>query len=153
MKLKLISCGFWILLLTACQSSEPINFVRPTPIPTIPAVAGPSGGPSIPLTVGTTYRGTIRVEANPPCDPQGWDASAPCLRFALTPSSDGTLDLALTWTDSASEMDLLLENGYTGTTKPLSSSMSVAVRGGVRYELRIHSYYSTQDFELTTTLR
>jgi len=51
-------------------------------------------------------------------------------------------------------MDLLLDGAYAeAPTSTQTVRVSLAVRAMVDYEIRIHSYYGTSDFELTTALR
>ena len=101
--------------------------------------------PLVQLIPGTTLRGTVR---GAPCDPIGWDATALCQRIHYTPSMSGTLDLALAWS-GPSMLDILVNEHYFDLSQPPGEIHArLQVVAGRRYEIRIHAYYSPQDFEL-----
>ena len=147
-------CGALVLSI-ACTS--------PLKSPTSPGtvlgnVPDPTPGPIIPLMLGTTFHGTIRYPEDRPCDPAHWDGRAPCLRFLVTAPAEGTLEAVLTWTGDDRQLDILALGLTRGTSVFYGSGESptrleVPVQRDAEYEIRIHSYYSTQDFSLTTTLR
>jgi hypothetical protein len=81
----------------------------------------------------------------------GWDVAAPCRRFTVRPLTTGFLDVELQWSAFAtSHMDLLVAGAYGPEGNPLR--VRLPVTAGVVYEIRVHSYYGTHDFSLTTTL-
>jgi hypothetical protein len=102
------------------------------------------------LIPGVTLRGIIQ---GPPCDPN-WDAQAPCVRVAFTPSATGLYELHLTW-KGPSAVDLLIdgqlyEESYNGQIRA-----RVQGQAGVPLELRMHAYhlpYLAEPFELTASL-
>ena len=77
------------------------------------------------LVAGEVFRGIIN---DPPCDPSGWDAEAPCRRILYTPTTSGTLTLRVTWTGS-SEIDLLLAGGYWSPKGTRSARLWRSCRG------------------------
>ncbi len=103
------------------------------------------------LIPGVTFQGKVQ---SPPCDPQGWDATALCQQIFFTPPTSGDYELLLTW-DGSVELDLLIDGKllFQTTQDPKRIQANVPLAGGVRHEIRIHSYYSPQTFELTATLR
>ena len=99
------------------------------------------------LVESEVFRGIIN---DPPCDPGGWDAQAPCRRIFYTPTTSGTLTLRVTWTGS-SEIDLLLAGGYW---KPEGHEIraTIEVQSGREYEIILNSYYAPVPFEITAEL-
>ena len=103
------------------------------------------------LTVGTTLHGTVQ---DPPCDPVRWDAIAPCQLIFFTPPATGVYELVLTW-NGPHELDLLIDGSLSlyfyqpGAPGKLRASLSA--QAGVQREIRIHSYYGPQAFELTAS--
>ena len=102
------------------------------------------------LVPGTPVRGTVK---SPPCDPN-WDAQAPCQRVSFIPPVTGVYELVLKWTGSR-ELDLLVDMSnalYWSSTTGEIRAVVPGDAGRVR-EIRIHSYYGPQEFELTASLR
>ena len=157
--------GGALLVLTACGTEPTRRFstiLGPTPpvsnpTPQPPAPAPRPGGNAVPLVrleLGSAFRGMIRYPEDVPCDPSGWDASAPCLRFSVVPPTDGTLEVGLTWSSAGTKLDLLLGGVYAEAPAGTRTvRVSLAVSAMVEQEIRIHSYYGTSDFELTAALR
>lgn len=108
-------------------------------------------GTGLVLTASTPLRGRV---TSPPCDPTRWDASALCEVVMFTPAATGDYELVLRW-DGPSELDLLVDAGlYFGlTTNAKEIRALVPGVAGIPREVRIHSYYEPQDFELTATLK
>lgn len=103
------------------------------------------------VLAGVTLRGTVK---NPPCDPVGWDANALCQRVFWTPTVTGEYELVLTW-DGTYELDLMLDGSlyWAVTDNPRQIRARIVAQAGVKREIRIHSYYGPQPFELSATLR
>jgi hypothetical protein len=99
------------------------------------------------LVAGEVFRGIIN---EPPCDPRGWDAEAPCRRILYTPTTSGTLTVRVTWTGS-SEIDLLLASGYF-TPEGHEIRATMEVLAGRVYEIILNSYYEPVPFEITSEL-
>jgi hypothetical protein len=98
---------------------------------------------------GEVFRGVVDA---PPCDPTGWDGSAPCQRILYTPSQSGNLALHLEWT-GPSDVDLLFPGGYgywPGGDHVINAS--IHVEGGRQYEIRLHAYYKPVPFQLEVRL-
>lgn len=108
---------------------------------------------SVPLTLvpGTTLRSIVKA---PPCDPMRWDAAALCKEITFMPAVTGLYELLLTWSGS-SELDLLVDDELNLLWSNPSGQIRALVDGtaGVPRQIRIHSYYSPQAFELTATLQ
>ena len=53
------------------------------------------------------------------------------------------------------ELDLLVDNrlSFVVTTNPKEIRAPVSGVAGIPFEIRIHSYYAPQDFELTVTMK
>ena len=108
------------------------------------------------LTLGDTISATVQAGA-PPCDPDGWDAEAPCRRFQFMAPASGKLLVAITWQGSP-EIDATLvhvRGGYVGFSESAGFErvlLEGAVVKGQDYELRVNSYYGKQDFKLTAEL-
>jgi carboxypeptidase family protein len=81
---------------------------------------------AVALTVGEPLAGVVAPD-DPVCDPDRYDANAPCGRFLLIAPASGTIDITLTWPDAA-EHDLGL------LTAP---DQYIALAAGARGEARI----------------
>jgi hypothetical protein len=109
------------------------------------------------LPLGATVRAKVAA-ADPPCDPFGWDALAPCRRFDLTATATGVLVVSITWRDgSPLDAALMAPNGsYLATSEEVGLNELVVVQAtveaGNRYELRVHSYYGSQEFDVRADL-
>jgi hypothetical protein len=107
------------------------------------------------IQLGRTIRATV-FEGAAPCDPVRWDARAPCRRFYFTPSSPGALFIEIKW-DGLPELDATIVNPadeYVTSSSQSGSNriiMSASLIAGVKYEVRVNSYYSAQTFDLTAT--
>ena len=101
------------------------------------------------LVPGTAVRGTVK---SPPCDPN-WDARAPCQRVSFIPPVTGVYELVLKWT-GANELDLLVDESRSLYWSSSAGQIRALVPGeaGRPREIRIQSYYSPQEFELTASL-
>jgi Carboxypeptidase regulatory-like domain len=99
------------------------------------------------LVAGEVFRGIIN---DPPCNPSGWDARAPCRRIFYTPTTNGTLTLRVTWTGS-SEVDLLMAGGYWEPDRH-EIRATMEVQSGLEYEIILNSYYAPVPFEITAEL-
>jgi hypothetical protein len=92
----------------------------------------------------------------PPCDAMGWDASAPCRRFSFTAPQTGTLTVEIVW-DGGVELDAVImtpEGRYGAYSFGTDGRIMVTspVESDKTYELRVHSYYSAQNFDLKAEL-
>lgn len=111
--------------------------------------------PDAVLTLGVPILGTVQAGA-PPCDPGGWDANAPCRRFRFIAPATGTLRVVLTW-EGEPELDavLVVDGGYVASSDVTGVEqfrLEAPVVKGTEYELRVNSYYGTQEFELKADL-
>ena len=102
------------------------------------------------LRPGATVKGRVN---GPPCDPQQWDARAPCRRVYFVPPATGPYELLLTWDGSKTELDMRIDRTlYFGVTNsPNQIRATITGTAGAQIEIEIHSYYALQDFELTAT--
>lgn len=109
------------------------------------------------LPLGATVRAKVAA-ADPPCDPFGWDATAPCRRFGLTATVTGFLVVTVTWRDGPPlDAALIAPSGSYLATSQQSGPEDVAVlqatvEAGIRYELWVHSYYGSQEFDVRADL-
>jgi hypothetical protein len=99
------------------------------------------------LVAGEVFRGIVD---QPPCDPRGWDAQAPCRRIRYTPIATGTLTLRVTWT-GASDLDLILADRYWPSVDHAIRA-TAHVEAGREYEIRLNAYYAPVTFEMTADL-
>ena len=99
------------------------------------------------LIPGVPLRGTVQA---PPCDPN-WDARALCERISFTPPDTDEYEIVLTWNGTVSQLDLLIDGAIYFDVGPGPGELRGQLVGpaGVQREIRIHSYYSPQAFELT----
>ena len=157
-----------LLAMTGCDHDEPSTFpsgLFPATNSTSMPVPQPTAQiPTTNIQVGDVVHGSIGP-GDPICDPSGWDARAPCKRFLLTPSRDGTLKVTLTATSPfpvpSDAIDLMLFAAPSFQGAPLeysTRSVSASVIEGRTYEIRINSYPylltppGNLDFELKTEM-
>jgi hypothetical protein len=91
-----------------------------------------------------------------PCDPSGWDAIAPCRRFRFTAPQTGLLSIDITWNGQL-DLDAVVmspRGEYLQFSSGIRSHihLSVYVEKAQTYEIRVHSYYSEQEFDLKAEL-
>lgn len=107
------------------------------------------------ITVGEWIESSI-LGNEPPCDPSGWDAAAPCHRFYFTPSARGKLTITLEWSGDPQLDVALFEAGvYIGLSKEAGSGLALLealVLKDQSYEVRVHSYYGPQEFRIRAEL-
>jgi len=101
----------------------------------------------LPLISDEIYRGIIN---GAPCDPQGWDARAPCHRILYTAAGTGVLKLEVTWTGAA-DVDMLIGTAYFEAVGHAIHG-SVPVVAGRVYEIRLNAYYTPVPFEISASL-
>jgi hypothetical protein len=105
------------------------------------------------IEFGRTIRSYVYENAVP-CDPAGWDARAPCRRFYFTPSSAGVLAVEIKW-DGEPSLDATIvtpSNSYVTSSTEAGAGrilMSASLAAGVKYEVRVNSYYGYQAFDMT----
>jgi len=108
------------------------------------------------IVLGQTIRSTVSEGARP-CDPIRWDAAAPCRRFGFTAPFSGLFVVSISW-NGGSELDATMMNPNdtylaTSTESGFEQITLVAiVEAGVRYEIRVNSYYGGQVFNLRADL-
>jgi hypothetical protein len=108
------------------------------------------------LTFGEWIESRVFVGA-PPCDPWGWDAEAPCRKFLFEAPMDGRLVVTLEWTGDP-QLDATLvtpSGGYLGISHEAGYERALLEGPVLRsraYEVRVNSYYGTQDFRLKAEL-
>lgn len=108
------------------------------------------------LPLGTTIHARVGA-ADPPCDPVFWDSTAPCRRFGLAAPATGTLAVKVTWR-GGSQLDAALmapDGTYLAFSSPAGDeavSVDAVLEAGKRYELRVHSYYAAQQFDVRADL-
>jgi hypothetical protein len=105
------------------------------------------------LVLGATI---TSITDGPPCDPVGWDAAAPCRRFGFIAPASGNLAVSITW-DGVRPLDaLILWNNrflaYSGDTTTGNVPLNAYLIAGDSYEIRVHSYYHPQVFQLRADL-
>jgi hypothetical protein len=106
------------------------------------------------IELGKTIRA---VTGEPPCDPVRWDANAPCRRFYFTSPSSGRLVIVVTW-KSGPDLDatMLTESddylAHSNLTGASQITLQATVDAGLPYEIRVNSYYQTQEFDLKADL-
>ena len=112
--------------------------------------------PDVVLTLGGTISAVVQA-GSPPCDPEGWDAQAPCRRFYFTAPAAGKLEVVVSWAGTP-ELDVTLVavgGGYVAASNPAGFErvlLEGPVHKGTDYELRVNSYYGTQEFQLKAGL-
>ena len=108
------------------------------------------------LTLGEWIESQV-LAAAPPCDPIGWDASAPCRRFLFTAPAAGRLSITIEWTGNP-QLDVTLVSssggllGYSTETGAEQAVLQEPVLKGRTYEVRVNSYYGMQDFRIRAEL-
>jgi len=108
------------------------------------------------LILGDWIQASV-IGGAPPCDPIYWDAYAPCRRFLFSPMASGKLVISLEWTGYP-ELDATLVTSagdYVGTSDGTGVGrfhLEGQVLEGQVYEVRVNSYYGTQDFRLMAEL-
>jgi hypothetical protein len=102
-----------------------------------------------------TVRSSVSATAAP-CDPVGWDESAPCRRFYFIAPATGRLSIDNAW-NGVPPLDATIvipANRYVATSTDNGFnrvSLSASLIAGVRYEVRVNSYYGAQVFDMTAT--
>lgn len=104
------------------------------------------------LRPGVTVKGRVN---GPPCDPERWDAVAPCQLVYFSPPVTGLYELQLTWDGSKTELDMRIDRTlhFGVTNNPNQIRATITGTAGIQTEIQIHSYYAQQDFELTATAK
>ena len=104
------------------------------------------------LRPGVTVKGRVN---GPPCDPERWDAQAPCQFVYFSPPATGLYELQLTWDGSQTELDMRIDRtlNFGVTNNPNQIRATITGTAGIQTEIQIHSYYTPQDFELTATAK
>jgi hypothetical protein len=108
------------------------------------------------IVLGRTVRTSVRA-STPPCDPERWDALAPCQRFSFTSPISGKLLITVKWiggpsldaafmSPAGSYIAFSEDSGFEQFT------LLVYVDAGAVYEVRVHSYYGGQMFDLSADL-
>ncbi|MGH7471149.1 MAG: carboxypeptidase-like regulatory domain-containing protein [Longimicrobiales bacterium] len=95
------------------------------------------------LIFGRTIRAFVRAGSTP-CDPQRWDARAPCRPFRFTPPYSGLLSIRIDWLGQPQlDATLIGPSGvYVATSADAGSeavTLDAFVEVGVTYELRVNS--------------
>ena len=108
------------------------------------------------IVLGQTIRSTVN-ESAPPCDPIRWDAMAPCRRFGFTAPFSGVFVVSISW-NGGIPLDATMMNPddtYLASSRDSGFgqiTLVATVYSGVRYELRVNSYYGRQEFDLKADL-
>jgi hypothetical protein len=150
------------VLLTAMACSGGVGYVPTTPTPTPSPGPPPPPRPTVPVTaiaLGELVHSRIGIE-DPICDPEGWDATAPCKRFSVVATRDGVLEAVMTAPSALGRgevIDMLLDcpqaGDYSGggveqhVTARVSSGQSCTITintypylwldsGGIAFDLR-----------------
>ena len=160
---------------SACDSAgrlptSPTPVATPQPAPTPPPNPPPTGVPSTGISVDQVLRTTVSVE-DPVCDPQHWDARAPCKVFTLVVPRSGVLTVTVTILvptlvpgSTADLLDLMVTLLPDGPTEYVSGGavqrVSLDAAEGRSYVIRINSYQymfpsvpPAVEFELKTELK
>lgn len=108
------------------------------------------------IVLGHTVRFLVDG-AVPPCDPVGWDATAPCRRLGFTARYSGVLVVTISWSGGAAlDATIVTASGiYLGISRESGSERVTAdalVEAGQHYEIRVSSYYETKAFDLRADL-
>ena len=99
------------------------------------------------ISVGEVVHASVGLE-DPVCDPTGWDASAPCRRFGVVATRDGTLQVTMKATppqplDDVIDLLLRCANGgsdYSGGGK--EQLVTAPVNSGQLCEITVNLYPS-----------
>jgi len=108
------------------------------------------------LIAGAWVKSSVPEEA-PPCDPEGWDANAPCMRFFFEAPGSGTLKVSITWVGKP-ELDIVLMSesgayiGFSDREGVEGAVLKSQVSSGKEYEVRVNSYYGAQAFQIKAEL-
>jgi hypothetical protein len=107
------------------------------------------------VAVGDTVRSRIG-EARCAGLGYGGQGGAYCQRFAISPTTSGTLNVTLTAPVFDFDVDVVMPDGtfgkyIAGARSPLQ--FSVPVETGLTYEIRLAAIGQAREFELATTLR
>jgi hypothetical protein len=108
------------------------------------------------LILGQTTRSHVSGSAAP-CDPVHWDERAPCRLFHFFPPASGKLQLTVSWRGGP-PLDVTLvahEGQYIAASREAAAELAALegyVEEGTLYEIRINSYYDSQEFDLLAEL-
>ena len=101
------------------------------------------------LELGSTIHS---ITSQPPCDPWGWDAQAPCRRFQFLAPKKGQLVVNLSFSSGSLDFTIVRvpTNDYVGTSDEALQSITVKANlsAGELYEIRVNSYYDETPFDL-----
>src|SRR6185436_10157397 len=92
----IVSLLLGCLLLTTMACGGGVDSIPTAPGPNPPPTAPPPA-PSVPIiaiSVGEVIHATVGIQDSV-CDPTRWDATAPCKRFSIVATQDGTLHAIL----------------------------------------------------------
>jgi|KBSSwiStaDraftv2_1062776.scaffolds.fasta_scaffold133208_2 hypothetical protein len=161
----IVSLLLGCLLLTTMACGGGVDSIPTAPGPNPPPTAPPPA-PSVPIiaiSVGEVIHATVGIQDSV-CDPTGWDATAPCKRFSIVATQDGTLHAILRPTpplvaDDVIDLLLSCSNGggdYSGGG--LEQRVSAAILKGQSCFITVNMYGylrggpGTLAFELRTEL-
>jgi len=114
------------------------------------------------ISIGQVVHSAVSL-ADPICDPEGWDASAPCKRFSVLAPREGALVASLNaptarGREEVIDMLLVCPSGIEYSGGGIEQRVSLPVTGGQACTITVNTYpylfggFDGVEFELLTEL-